>query len=214
MEPSHVLQSVDELADLYASPHQVVLDKVVDRVDPTTAAFIAAATLGFVASRDTAGRLDVSPRGGPAGFVVVSDERHVAIPDLNGNNRLDTLRNVIETGEAGLALLVPGRSELLRINGPAVVTTDPRVLGAFPRELRTPVSAIVVETRELFLHCAKALRRSGIWEAIAHPPSVPSGGELLAAQLGLDAALAAQVDAGLEDGYRNDLAADRRRSTP
>jgi PPOX class probable FMN-dependent enzyme len=113
------------------------------------------------------GRVDVSPKGGTPGFVAVLDDHRLAIPDMSGNNRLDSLRNIVGDAGAGkvaVLALVPAVGETLRVNGTARVTTDPAVLDACPVDGKRPRVAVVVEVDTAFLHCAKALRRSGIWE--------------------------------------------------
>ncbi len=155
------------------------------------------------------GDLDVSPRGGPPGFVRVLDNRHVAIPDLNGNNLIDSLRAVVATGRAALLVLIPGKEETLRVNGAAWVTTDPDVLDLWNDELRRPTTSIVVRTDEVFMHCAKAFRRGRVWD----PPSwveladAPDGLDVLSAQ-GLVDANDGATRAFLEQSYADDLARD------
>lgn len=158
------IDTVDELTALFHTPGRGALAKEVDRIDDRIAAFIARSTFLVLATGDGAGSLDASPRGGPPGFVRILDERHVAIPDLNGNNRLDSYRNLIDHPYAALLLMVPGKEETVRVNGPAAITTDPDLLAGFTTELRTPKLAIVVETAQLFGHCAKALRRGKLWQ--------------------------------------------------
>jgi len=163
------LASEAELRELYEQPELRARSKQIDRVDEITARLIALAPFVFVASHDADGRADVSPRGGPPGFVCVLDERHVAIPDATGNRRLDTLRNVIATGHAGLLFLIPGRGQTLRINGPARVTARPDLLARLTPVGKPPRTALVVETTEVFAHCPKAFVRSRLWDPAAWP---------------------------------------------
>jgi len=157
--------------------------KEIEVLDEPARAWIAASPLVLVASADRAGRCDVSPRGGPAGWVRVLDERRLALPDAPGNRRADTLRNVIATGRCGLLFLVPGRRDVLRVNGRACVTTDPATLEGIPG---APVLAVGVEVDEVFFHCAKALIRSQLWDADTWPD--PSSLAPLAATLRAHAA--------------------------
>jgi uncharacterized protein len=205
------LTDVSQLAELYRPPHQVVLDKAIDHLDDGCRGFIAAATFVVVGAGGADGRFDVSPRGGPAGFVKVLDGSRLAIPDLNGNNRLDTLRNIIERPYAGLLFVIPGRGETLRVNGRAFVTTADDILDRFVDELRRPTTAIGVEVQSAFVHCAKAFRRGGLWEPERWPAAdaAPSAAAMFRGHLGLQDVSVEAIEADLEAGYVAGLAADR-----
>jgi PPOX class probable FMN-dependent enzyme len=203
------LSTTDDLREIYRPPGGAAAGKSRTSIDEASARFIARAPLVMLATSSTAGHCDVSPRGGPPGFVMVLDDTHVAIPDLNGNNRLDSLQNVVENPQAGLLFLIPGLDDTLRINGPASITTADHVLDRHHPELRRPKSALVVETRELFVHCAKAFRRSRTWQpatwaALADAPDLI---EIVACQFAIDDREALRDD--LEQGYVAELAADR-----
>lgn len=157
------IETLDQLTALYREPGRGAVDKQLDHINAGMAAFIDRSPFLVLATSDGQGAVDASPRGGPAGFVRRLDDRHVAIPDLNGNNRLDSYRNIIAHPYAGLLMMAPGHDETLRINGPATLITDPDLLAGFTKELRTPKLAIVVETAEIFGHCAKAFRRGHMW---------------------------------------------------
>jgi hypothetical protein len=159
------IETLDELTALYREPGDRAIGKQLDHIDAGMEAFIDLSPFLVLATSDGAGSIDASPRGGPPGFVRRLDDRHVAIPDLNGNNRLDSYRNIVIHGRAGVLMVVPGKNETLRINGPAAITTDPDLLAGFTRELRTPKAAIVIETAEIYGHCAKAFRRGNVWDA-------------------------------------------------
>ncbi len=133
-----VLTSVNDLRELYRQPSKLAAGKIIDHVDETSASFIAQSPYHLLATSHADGRCDVSPRGGPPGFVKVLDQKRVVIPDLNGNNLLDSLQNVIDNPQAGLLFLVPGRDETLRVNGRAWLTTDDAILDLFVDELRRP----------------------------------------------------------------------------
>lgn len=205
----NVIDSVEGLREFYREPSQVVTDKTIDHVDEGAAAFIAASTFVLVATSDGT-ELDVSPRGGAAGFVKVLDEHHIAIPDLNGNNRLDTLRNVVTSPNVGLLFLIPGLGETLRINGTACVTLDDAVLDRFTDDYRRPKSALGITVNEAFIHCAKSIRRGNLWntEAWAGADDHPSPGEILVAHAGVTDITGAELDGLLEAGYARDLAQD------
>lgn len=199
--------SPDDLGDLYREPSSLVTNKVKDTLDPASIAFVGASPFVLVSTAHPDGRCDVSPKGGPAGFVKVLEGDRVAIPDLNGNNLLDSLRNITTNPHAGLIFLGPGRNETLRINGRAIITDDDAVLDLFVEEFRRPKTAIVVDAEEVFLHCGKAFLRSGLWDPESWRSDVPTGGELLASQL--DLGDAAVVEADLEQSYVEGLAEDQ-----
>jgi PPOX class probable FMN-dependent enzyme len=145
-------------------PGQRSLDKEVDHLDRHCRDFIAHAPFLVLASSNSTGAVDASPKGGPPGFVAVLDDHRVAVPDMAGNNRLDSMRNIVDGGSVALLFMVPGTDETLRVNGRATITTDPTVLDQCPLgELRANV-AIVVDVHMAFIHCAKALRRSSLWQ--------------------------------------------------
>ena len=159
------IDTLDELTALYREPSGGAVSKQLDHINAGMAAFIDLSPFLVLATSDGAGSIDASPRGGPPGFVRRLDDRHIAIPDLNGNNRLDSYRNIVTHGRAGVLMVVPGKNETLRINGPAAITTDADLLDGFTKELRTPKAAIVIETAEIYGHCAKAFRRGHLWDA-------------------------------------------------
>lgn len=158
------LTDPDQLREIYEQPGDHARRKQVDRIHDVARQLIACSSLVFVASTDAAGRCDVSPRGGPAGLVSVLDEFTLAIPDATGNKRLDTLHNVLETGQVGLIFVVPGRDTTLRVNGRACVSTDPELLRQLTAVGKPPRSAIVVAVEEVYAHCPKALLRGFAWK--------------------------------------------------
>jgi PPOX class probable FMN-dependent enzyme len=141
---------------------------------------IGASPMLFVASCGEDGAMDVTPRGGPPGFVTVLDEQRLAIPDATGNRRLDTLENIVATGRAGLIFLIPGRDTTLRANGRACVTTDPELLETLTAVGKPPKSAIVVEVEEVYAHCPKAFVRSQLWapDTWPDPADLPTPAEV------------------------------------
>lgn len=199
------IDTLDQLTAKYREPGAGAAGKVLTAINPGMAEFIDRTTLIVLATTDGAGNLDASPRGGPPGFVRRLDDRHVAIPDLNGNNRLDSLRNVVVHARAALLLMVPGKDETLRINGPAALSDDPELLAGFTTELRTPKLALVIETEEIYGHCAKAFRRAGAWHPDTWPAEAPDLAVMYACHWNLDEEL---VRSGLEQSYVSDLAAD------
>lgn len=202
------IRTLDELLTLYRTPSALVRSKVQPSLDPASQRFIEQAPFLLLSTIGQDGRLDVSPRGGPPGFVRVLPDGSIAVPDLNGNNLLDTLRAVVATGKIGMLFVHPGRDETVRVNGEAFVTVDPDLLDGFTAELRRPKSAIVVQPSEVFVHCAKAFRRGRVWqpESWAAFADAPDAVDILQCQLNL-----ADVDdlrAGLQRGYDEELAED------
>ncbi|WUS95757.1 pyridoxamine 5'-phosphate oxidase family protein [Streptomyces sp. NBC_00708] len=175
----------EALRRAYEVPKETALRKQMTELTEQTRKLIACSSLVLVASADEEGRCDVSPRGGPAGFVAVLDARTVAIPDATGNKRLDTLQNVIATGRAGLLFVVPGRTTTLRVNGRACVSTRPELLSQLTPVGKPPASALVVGIEEVYPHCPKSLLRSGAWkpEQWLAADAQPTSAEVTLAQL-------------------------------
>lgn len=197
-----------QLRALYEQPLERAVRKELRRLDEMARRLIALAPLVLVASHDAGGRCDVTPRGGPPGFVSALDDDHVAIPDATGNNRLDTLRNVVATGHAGLIFLIPGRDQTLRVNGRACVTADPAVLDRLSPVGKPPRSAIVVRAEEVYAHCPKAFVRSRLWEPGTWPAAAeqPSPAEVSHAHLRDPALTVADVERQQAESLRTRLA--------
>ncbi|MFL5886367.1 MAG: MSMEG_1061 family FMN-dependent PPOX-type flavoprotein [Thermoleophilaceae bacterium] len=170
----NALRREEELRELYEAPMERALRKELTHLDDMCARLIGAARMVLVGSVSADGRCDVSPRGGPPGFVSVLDEQHLAIPDATGNRRLDTLENIVSSGRAGLLFLIGGRDTTLRVNGAACVTSDSEVLESLSAVGKPPRTAIVVRAEEVYAHCPKAFVRSALWD----PDSWPDDGEL------------------------------------
>lgn len=167
---SHLVTSADGLAGANGAPDDATAAKVIDHLDGHCRAFIARSPLVLLGTADREGRADVSPRGGPPGFVEVLDERRLALADAKGNRLMDSLRNIVETGRVGMLFLLPGLSETLRVNGRAWVTRDPEILARHEIQPgRPPQLAVGVEVTEAYLHCAKALIRSTLWDPATWP---------------------------------------------
>ncbi|MEY9962189.1 PPOX class probable FMN-dependent enzyme [Streptacidiphilus sp. MAP12-16] len=179
------VHDLDALRGIYPEPSTAAVRKQMNELTEQTRQLIGCASLVFVASADADGNCDVTPRGGPAGFVSVLDPRTLAIPDATGNKRLDTLRNVIATGRAGLLFVIPGRTTTLRVNGRACVSARPELLDQLTAVGKPPVSALVMEIEEVYPHCPKALMRSSAWkpEQWLAADAQPSSAEVTLAQL-------------------------------
>jgi uncharacterized protein len=174
------LERVEQLREFYAEAMEPAVRKDIGRLDEMCRRLIAAAPMLFVATFSEEGHCDVSPRGGPPGFVTVLDEAHVAIPDATGNRRLDTLENVVATGRAGLIFIIPGRDTTLRVNGRAAVSAEPELLSRMTPVGKPPRTAIVVEAEEVYAHCPKAFVRSKLWDPDTwpDPADLPTSAEV------------------------------------
>jgi hypothetical protein len=186
IRPEHLVTSAARLAELYDPPTERVVHKVIDRLDTYCRALIAASPFLVMGTCNRSGALDCSPRGDRPGFVRVADDQTLLIPDRRGNNRIDSIRNLLESPAVGLFFLVPGVNETLRVNGSAVVSADPELTGPFAVDGRPPKTVIVVTVREAFMQCGRALLRSGLWDPAGHVrrEALPSMGTILAAHTG------------------------------
>lgn len=209
MNPQFVINSEEELRRLYPATHDLALQKFQQELGSHAQAFIRRSPFLCLGTQDLNGRADVSPRGDPPGFVRILDSSTLAIPDRPGNNRLDSLSNIIGNPAVGLLFMVPGFDDTLRVNGSAHIVNDPALLESMQVNNRLPTLAIVVQVREVFLHCAKALRRSRIWDPAHHQDrnQMPSLIKMI-----LDETTGApgeeemrEIDAGLEEDYKQTM---------
>jgi PPOX class probable FMN-dependent enzyme len=159
-----IIRSERELRAVVGEPMPRSVQKEISYLDRNCLAFIAKSPFVLVASGDAQGRLDVSPKGDPAGFVQVLDERTLAIPDRPGNQRADTFTNVLQNPRVGLLFLIPGKQETLRVNGRAVIVRDLALRERMAMRGRVPQLALVVTVEEAFVHCTKCMLRSHLWD--------------------------------------------------
>ena len=164
LQPDFLIKDAGSLRSLYEPTHALALQKQRHTLGPNAREFIRRSPFFCIGTQGNEGRADVSPRGDAAGFVRILDDSTLAIPDRPGNNRLDTLDNIIANPSVGLLFLIPGYDETLRVNGRARLTTQRDLLEEMAVGERLPKLAIVVEVDEVFLHCAKAFRRSHLWD--------------------------------------------------
>ncbi len=198
------ISTVEQLEALYAVPAAVSLGKETDTINPYYRRLIEASPFFAIASTGTKG-LDISPRGDPAGFVRVLDEQRIAIPDRRGNNRIDTLRNIVREPQVALLFMIPGVELTLRYNGRAHLSTEAALLQSMAMDGKLPVCAIVVELDTLFFQCARALKRAQLWNPAQHvdASALPSAGQLAkSALLDFDDS---SYDAGLEERQQKTL---------
>ncbi len=181
-----MIDSIEALRALYPEPKSRALIKQLDRLDPHCRRFIGLAPFLVLATAGADGRMDASPRGGAPGFVRVLDDRTVHLPDALGNNRLDSLANIVQTGRCGLIFFIPGMDETLRVNGKARLRDEPELLGQFPHERHPPRLVVEIQVEEAYLHCAKALMRSRLWDPAQRIDRsiFPSMGQMIKSQSG------------------------------
>jgi PPOX class probable FMN-dependent enzyme len=176
----HRITNIAALEVLYGAPAPRSITKEVDYIHPHYRAFIEAAPFAVLATGSPDG-LDASPRGDPAGFIVVEDDKTLLIPDRRGNNRLDSLRNIVADPRVALLFLIPGVGETLRVNGRAHISIKPALLNCFRIDGKPPRSVIVVHVEAVYFHCSRALLRSRLWDPASHVKrdSLPSAGTIL-----------------------------------
>lgn len=182
-----VITEESELREIFGWPKERALNKQMDRLDQHCRAIIAKSPFLLLGTSDASGRCDVSPKGDYPGFVRVLDDKTVAIPDLPGNNRLDTLINMINNPQVGLIFMIPGMNETLRINGKVRLIRDADLLESMAYEGKLPKLAIVVAVQEVFTHCPKAFLRSKLWSEAYRIDrrELPSFAEMLRDHAGL-----------------------------
>jgi len=159
------IETLEQLRTLYASPKERAIKKQLASLDRHCKRYISLSPFVVLSSMGGDEVLDASPRGGAPGFVKVMDDNTLLIPDSPGNNRLDTLENIIHTGRLGLLFLIPGVDETLRVNGAADLSVAPADIAQCTTEVRAPKLVIRVNVQQAYLHCAKAFMRSKLWES-------------------------------------------------
>jgi PPOX class probable FMN-dependent enzyme len=177
-----------ELREVIPPPLDVIVAKEIDHLDEICRSFIASSPFVVVATANASGRIDTSPKGDPAGFVRVLDDKHLAIPERPGNRRADTFRNVLENPQVGILFLIPGKGETLRICGEARIVRDRSLLESMSLKERSPALALVVHVERVFMHCPKCIIRSALWKPAKWPETagLPSIGEAMVRHARLD----------------------------
>jgi PPOX class probable FMN-dependent enzyme len=179
--PEGVISDEAELRDAIGTPKSIVYDKQTDRINDLTRQFIDRSPFVCVATANPDGGLDVSPRGDPAGFVRVLDEKTLLLPDRPGNRIADTLTNLLADPRIALLFLIPGVGDTFRVNGRATIVDDPELLEPCAVEGKVPRLGILISIEEAYTQCAKALIRSDLWNPDKHieRSELPSSGEML-----------------------------------
>lgn len=211
MKPNITVQETitteDELRSIVGGSSELVKRKVITYLDSHCQDFISRSPFLVISTSDETGFCDVSPRGDSPGFVLVLDEKRLVIPERPGNKRIDTMRNILSNPQAGLLFLIPGLGETLRVNGKASLVKDPAILEAMAVKGKSPLLGICIEVEECFIHCAKAMIRSKIWEpeAWSDKDSLPNAAKILIEHSKLDSMTEKELEESLQDGYKNRL---------
>lgn len=183
-----VIKDIETLRSIYGTPSERALKKTQFQLDKHSINFIEHSPFVVISTINKQGKMDVSPRGGQPGFIHILDNYTFLIPDAKGNNRVDSLENIVETGYFGALFLIPGIDETLRLNGTAEVSTSPEFISHFSNE-RLPIKSVIVVTiEETFMHCAKAFMRSKLWDIDTQltRSEFPTMGQILKDQIGGD----------------------------
>jgi PPOX class probable FMN-dependent enzyme len=202
------IASHDELRTIYKTPEPTAgsIRKELKQLDHHCRSFIARSPFVLIGSSDGAGNADVTPKGDKPGFAVIIDDNTIAIPDRPGNNRLDTLENIVLNPAVGLLFLIPGMNETLRVNGVAKITVDAGLRERLAVEGKPPISVMIVTVKSAYMHCAKAFMRSELWKPESWPErsSMPTLGQIMRDQLAVDQS-AAETDRRLDEAYKQTM---------
>jgi len=200
------ITGANEIRDILGHPQQKVLDKSIPELDHHCQDFIQRSPFVLIASCSATGAMDVSPKGDPPGFVHILDSTTLVIPDRVGNRRADTLCNLVENPNTALLFLVPGKQETLRVNGTAQIVRDQWIRERMAVKGKVPDLAIVVSVQEAFIHCAKCMIRSSLWDAQAWPDThgLASIAQMMVDHTRTDESLES-IQAAVDESYRDRL---------
>lgn len=204
---THQIKTEEELRALMGDPvHELVLAKSAPVITEPLADYIRQSPFLCLATHGRDGSSDVSPRGDAPGFVHILDEKTLVIPDRPGNKRLDSVINILEQPNVSLLFMIPGVLETVRVNGSAIISTDPQLLDLFPVNNKLPALVIVVTVEEALGHCSKAFRRSRLWQSDYQPKQkVPSLAEMMSGHLQLEPDITEMLEGAIEEDARNNM---------
>ena len=206
MNDSHRLTTTEQVRAIIGEEVPVVRAKLFDALDETAVAFIQHSPFLLLSTADANGKPDVSPKGDGPGFVAIEDERTLLVPERKGNKLIFSLQNILANPRVALLFLIPSTGETLRVQGTAELTADPKVLERLAARGAPALLAIRVRVETCFFHCAKAFKRSKLWDAPSWPePLRVSFGRMMARKLGGGAELEGTIDQMIEDDYKNNL---------
>jgi uncharacterized protein len=202
----HRIESIEQLRSLMGEPNPLTQKKVFRALDQTAIGFIKRSPFIVLSTADADGNQDASPKGDGPGFVVVENEHTLLIPERKGNKLVFGLGNILQNPQVGIIFMVPGTNETLRVNGTAELTKDPALLDRMAARGGAALLATRVTVNECFFHCAKAFLRSQLWKPETWPEREQiSFGKMLAATVGGDQGMAAQIDKSIEQDYKTNL---------
>nr|WP_195575686.1 pyridoxamine 5'-phosphate oxidase family protein [Paenibacillus sp. 1001270B_150601_E10] len=201
------ISTEDELRDLLGYPSEVVKKKTIHHLDSHCRHFISLSPLLFLSTSDDQGYCDVSPRGDAPGSVLVVDDKHFVIPERPGNRRMDSLRNLLSNPRVGVIFMIPGLEETLRVNGKACIIKDEKLLSQMRAKDKQPLLGIGVEVEECYIHCAKAFKRSKVWdhETWLEADALPSIPAMLTAHVNSSEFTEEVIMKGLQESYEKRL---------
>lgn len=202
-----VVATEEEIRELIGFPSEVVQRKTITELDSHCRNYIAMSPLLFMATSDTMGNCDVSPRGDAPGFVHIIDHGHIVIPERPGNRRIDSMRNILSNPRVGLIFLIPGLEETLRVNGEAYIIKDDELLEQMKANGKKPLLGIGVRVEEAFIHCAKSFKRSGTWnqDSWADQNELPSIPHMISAHVNSEPFTVEKIREGLKESYEKRL---------
>ncbi|SEN93552.1 hypothetical protein SAMN05192533_12828 [Mesobacillus persicus] len=201
------IETEDELRSIMGEQSELVRRKVISYLDEHCQDFISRSPFLVISTSDDSGYSDVSPRGDQPGFALVLDDKHLVIPERPGNKRMDTMRNILSNPHVGLLFLIPGLGETLRVNGKASLVKDEVLLERMAVKGKKPLIGIAIEVEECFIHCAKAMKRSGLWEpeTWSEKGSLPNSAKILLAHTKLPNKTEKELNEELQEDYRTEL---------
>ncbi len=203
----HVVKTEAQLRQHYDQPHPMVASKGVPHLTKSIRRYIELSPFACLSTADGKGRTDISPRGDAPGFVKIADDNTLLLPDRPGNNRLDSIGNIIACPDVSLLFMIPGVLDTVRVNGRASISVDPTLLELFPVNGKLPRSVICIQVKEALAHCSKAYRRSKLWETDYQPAdgAVPSLREMMTDLVDVDKPTEDLIDAAIKDDYQNNM---------
>ncbi|MFD1737519.1 pyridoxamine 5'-phosphate oxidase family protein [Bacillus salitolerans] len=203
----NIITSEAELREKLGQPSKVAGNKVIHELDQHCKTLINHSPFLVLSTSNMNGKCDASPRGDAPGFVYIVDEKHIIIPERPGNKRIDSISNILSNPHVGILFFIPGMEETLRINGRACIIQDQNWLTKMTANHKVPELGIVIEVEEIFMHCAKAFKRSHLWEPELWPDitKVPTAPEILAAHVKKEEMTKEVIQEHLKDSYKNRL---------
>ena len=202
----HLLATLEQVRAIVGPENPAIKSKFYPTLEETSKRFIRHSPLLLLSTVDREGHPDVSPKGDGPGFVAIEDDGTLLIPERKGNKLIQGLQNILATGRVALVFLVPGTEETLRVHGRAELTKDPALLARLTDRGQPALLAIRVHVEQVFFHCAKAFKRSKLWQPDTWPPNLRvSFGGMFARRLGAGADVAEKIDAAIEEDYRTNL---------